>query len=113
MKHILTILLFSICLSIFGQTDTICVSQQDTVFYKKKITYYEVVVPKGNGYKLVVPKRNVSTEKDSVYSNGYETSQAPEIITDYDTEIKRLQRKNNEHLTYNQIKYLQALPYLK
>ena len=108
MKHILTIILFSVCLSIFGQD-----CQQDTVFYKRKMTYYEVVVPKGNGYKLVVPKKSVSTARDSVYYNGQGTNDSPEVITDYDTEIKRLQKRNNQPLTYNQIRFLQALPYLK
>lgn len=123
-------------------TASTVISSQDTSFFvmpvaaKKKFTTvnkkkdnddgYKLVEPKAqaveSGYKLVEPSRPVfyyTQSNDTIYyenqyqyQNSYQNNNTATM--DIDTKLRQLQYEQaNTNLSYNDIKYLQSLPYLK
>ena len=121
MKKILTFtfLTLAIAFSSFGQdtaTHSQTFSEQDTVvFHKvsKTDNGYKVVEPKQSEWKVVIPVRAYTLQSNSD-TTLYKMEQVPVLITDYQTEVKRIEYiQSNERLTYNQVRYLTSLPYVK
>ena len=143
MKQIITILLATICLSSFGQDTLSFKKKlpvafsQDTVFFVKKSEKSKVIAKDENGYKLVEPKdvayqsdyelvepkcANLAQSTDTVfyeqnsnqnyyYQNNTASEDKPIYLEDKLRQLKNEQANTN--LTYNTVKYLMGLPYLR
>ena len=92
------------------------VIEQDTaVFHKvgKTDNGYRVVEPKQSEWRVVVPVRAYSL-KSETDTTLYKMEQVPVLITDYNSEVKRIEYvQSHQRLTYTQVQYLTSLPYVK
>lgn len=106
MKQIATILFLLFSLYSFGQNQT------DTERYNpSKSKEYTPVTPKQSEYKLITPqKKQTKHSEDFLYNENW----ADNSDNAFTHEINVTKHKlKTERLTYEQMQYLQSLPYIK
>ena len=125
MKHLLiTILFLSVALYSFGQDKA---NEQDTAILtveakhvNKDADYYKMVTPKQSEWKMVVPsnaKLLTNTDRDSAIYEFQKVEQVEWVDNSENAFTHEINTAKHslatQRLTYNQVKYLLDLPYLR